>query len=34
MDELFKQWREAVAERFPDDEEKQARLMLALKREV
>ena len=34
LDELFEQWLDAVAERFPDDKEKQGRLMLALKREV
>ena len=34
LEELFKQWSEAIAERFPDDEEKQARLMLAFKREA
>ena len=28
------QWSEAIAERFPDDKEKQGRLMLAVKREV
>ena len=33
-EELFKLWTEAIANRFPDDEEKQARLTLALKREV
>ena len=33
-EELFKLWKEAIAETNPEDEEKQARLALALRREV
>ena len=33
-EELFDLWKEAVKEKFPDDEEKQARLIRALRRET
>ena len=34
LDELFEQWFDAVAERFPDDKEKQDRLILAFQIEA
>ena len=34
LDELFEQWFDAVAERFPDDKDKQDRLILAFQIEA